>query len=60
MVSYMDEKLQVTPGPYPGLWETWFLSDPLFRVLYKSVPDGYLIRGFVDEKTVFVNLDEEL
>lgn len=56
----MDEKLQVTSGPYPGLWETWFLSDPLFRVLYKAVPDGYLIRGFVDEKTVFVNLDEEL
>lgn len=56
----MDEKLQITPGPYPGLWETWFLSDPLFRVLYKAVPDGYLIRGFVNEKTVFVNLEEEL
>lgn len=54
------ERLQLTSGPFEGLCELWMPSRPMSRLLLREEAGGYLTMGYVDEDTVFVDLEKEL
>ena len=59
--TWNPARLNLTPGPFAGLWELWVPSKPMPSLLLREVVEGnYSVMGYIDEDTVFVNLEEEL
>jgi hypothetical protein len=58
--TWNPSRLQLTPGPFTGLCELWMPSRPMSRLLLREEAGGYLTMGYVDEDTVFVDLEKEL